>query len=270
MAVASPPPMQRLAIPRLPPVRSRAAMRVAMMRAPLAPIGWPMAVAPPWMLTLSCGMPRSFIANMVTQAKASLISNRSTSAIFQPVFSSRRSIAPMGAVVNWAGSRAWAVWATTGGVAGAGGGASGGWCSVDGGLVGWGAEGLRRGHGGAGEGLVDLEQVDIGGLSAGLVEQALGRADGGGGELGRRAGVGSVGDDAGDGFEALGLGGGGAGHDQGGGAVGDGAGVGGGEGAVLRESGAEARDFGSVALQRLLVLVDRLGARAGLRLDGYG
>jgi SH3-like domain-containing protein len=60
--------------------------RVTMIRAPLAPIGWPSAVAPPWTLILSCGMPRSRIANMATQAKASLTSNRSTSSTLQPAF----------------------------------------------------------------------------------------------------------------------------------------------------------------------------------------
>lgn len=56
-ATASPPPMHRLAIPRLPPVFFKAPIRVARMRAPLAPIGWPSAQAPPWILTLSCGRP---------------------------------------------------------------------------------------------------------------------------------------------------------------------------------------------------------------------
>ncbi|MNL00689.1 hypothetical protein D3C87_1211300 [compost metagenome] len=46
-AVASPPPMQRLATPRLPPVLRRAPISVVMMRAPEAPIGWPSAHAPP-------------------------------------------------------------------------------------------------------------------------------------------------------------------------------------------------------------------------------
>src|SRR6266513_613779 len=74
MAVASPPPMHRLAIPRLPPFFLSAPIRVTRMRAPEAPIGWPSAQAPPWILTLSCGRPCSFIAAMVTTAKASLIS----------------------------------------------------------------------------------------------------------------------------------------------------------------------------------------------------
>src|SRR6266581_1533095 len=76
MAVASPPPMQRLAIPRLPPVFRSAPIKVTRMRAPDAPIGWPSAQAPPWTLTFSCGSPCSFIAAMVTTAKASLISDR--------------------------------------------------------------------------------------------------------------------------------------------------------------------------------------------------
>ena len=79
---------------------------------PLAPIGWPSAVAPPWTLIFSWGMPRSFIANMATQANASLTSHRSTSPAFQPAFSSTFSIAPIGAMVNSAGSCAWAAVAT--------------------------------------------------------------------------------------------------------------------------------------------------------------
>ena len=89
-----------------------ALISVTRMRVPLAPIGWPSAVAPPWTLILSCGMPRSFIANMATQAKASLTSHRSTSSTFQPAFLSTFSIAPIGATVNCAGSCAWAAVAT--------------------------------------------------------------------------------------------------------------------------------------------------------------
>ncbi len=52
IATASPPPMHSVAMPRLPPVFFSAPIRVAVMRAPEAPIGWPSAQAPPWMLTL--------------------------------------------------------------------------------------------------------------------------------------------------------------------------------------------------------------------------
>src|SRR5262245_1827806 len=74
MAVASPPPMHRLATPRRRPYLRSAPMSVTRMRAPEAPIGWPSAQAPPWTFTFSCGRPCSRIAAMVTTAKASLIS----------------------------------------------------------------------------------------------------------------------------------------------------------------------------------------------------
>src|SRR4051812_12692097 len=74
MAVASPPPMHRLATPRLKPYLRSAPISVTTMRAPEAPIGWPRAQAPPCTFTLSCGRPCSFIAAIVTTAKASLIS----------------------------------------------------------------------------------------------------------------------------------------------------------------------------------------------------
>ena len=51
MAVASPPPMHSEAMPRFWPDSSSADSKVASTRAPLAPIGWPSAVAPPWTLT---------------------------------------------------------------------------------------------------------------------------------------------------------------------------------------------------------------------------
>src|SRR5258705_2990328 len=78
IAVASPPPMHRLATPRFIPYLRSAPISVTRMRAPEAPIGWPSAHAPPCTLTLSCGRPCSFIAAIVTTAKASLISKRAT------------------------------------------------------------------------------------------------------------------------------------------------------------------------------------------------
>src|SRR6476660_4200930 len=74
MAVASPPPMHRLATPRLRPYLRSAPISVTTMRAPEAPIGWPRAQAPPCTFTFSCGRPCSCIAAMVTTANASLIS----------------------------------------------------------------------------------------------------------------------------------------------------------------------------------------------------
>src|SRR5436190_7402827 len=51
IAVASPPPMHRLATPRFRPRLRSAPMSVTRMRAPEAPIGWPRAQAPPWTFT---------------------------------------------------------------------------------------------------------------------------------------------------------------------------------------------------------------------------
>src|SRR6185312_1084555 len=80
-ATASPPPMQSDAIPRSGRRLSSAAARrrsactsVTRMRAPVAPIGWPSAQAPPFTLTRAGSSSRSCSAAMATAAKASLIS----------------------------------------------------------------------------------------------------------------------------------------------------------------------------------------------------
>ncbi len=52
------------------------------------------------------------MASMVTMAKASLISNRSTSSLLQPVLANRLVIAPIGARVNSLGSWLWVAWPT--------------------------------------------------------------------------------------------------------------------------------------------------------------
>src|SRR5258706_4556030 len=74
MAVASPPPMHKLATPRFRPRLRSAPISVTRMRAPEAPIGWPSAQAPPCTFIFSCGRPCSFIAAIATTANASLIS----------------------------------------------------------------------------------------------------------------------------------------------------------------------------------------------------
>ena len=71
-----------------------------MMRAPLAPIGWPSAQAPPLTLTISCATFSSAISAIGTTAKASLTSHRSTSLTLQPALASTFCVAPTGAVVN--------------------------------------------------------------------------------------------------------------------------------------------------------------------------
>ena len=58
------------------------------MRAPLAPIGWPRAIAPPFTLTFASSTPSMRIELSATEANASLISNRSMSSTDRPAFSS--------------------------------------------------------------------------------------------------------------------------------------------------------------------------------------
>ncbi len=70
--------------PARPRRASRASMawsRVVRMRAPVAPIGWPSATAPPLTLTLLWSSPNSRLIARETAEKASLISNRSMSPI---------------------------------------------------------------------------------------------------------------------------------------------------------------------------------------------
>src|ERR1700693_6176357 len=92
-ATASPPPMQRLAIPLFLFNAFRAYRRVTRIRAPLAPIGCPSATAPPRTLTRSGSSSSRRLTAMEEAEKASLISKRSISDIFNPVFSRRRRIA---------------------------------------------------------------------------------------------------------------------------------------------------------------------------------
>ena len=82
------------------------------MRAPLAPIGWPNAQAPPLTLTIAWLMLSSVMSAIGTTAKASLTSHKSTSCTRQPVFASSFCTAPTGAVANQLGSWACMAWAT--------------------------------------------------------------------------------------------------------------------------------------------------------------
>src|SRR6185369_7526115 len=58
-ATAPPPPRHKVARPVLPPRSSSAFSKVMSTRAPLAPIGWPSATAPPFTLTLFQSQPSS-------------------------------------------------------------------------------------------------------------------------------------------------------------------------------------------------------------------
>src|SRR6056297_391180 len=110
MAVPSPPPMQIAATPRLRSRFSKAFSSVTMIRAPLAPMGWPSAQAPPLTFTFSRGRPISCMKAMGTTAKASFTSQRSTSSLDQPSDCRSFCAAGTGAVVNQPGACAWLAW----------------------------------------------------------------------------------------------------------------------------------------------------------------
>src|SRR6185436_15405638 len=94
-AAASPMPplMQRAASPRFTRRRAISCRRVTAMRTPVAPMGWPSAMAPPLTLIFS-GSKRSSRSQARTwAANASLTSTRSKSSSRSRVFSSRRRTA---------------------------------------------------------------------------------------------------------------------------------------------------------------------------------
>ena len=73
-------------------------------RAPEAPIGWPIAIAPPLTLTLAGSQPRSLLTAIAWAANASLASTRSRSLTDQPARSSALREAGIGPVPMIAGS----------------------------------------------------------------------------------------------------------------------------------------------------------------------
>ena len=83
-----PPPMQSVARPFLALRRAISCSRVVSTRAPEAPIGWPIAIAPPLTLTIAGSQARSLLTASAWAAKASLASTRSRSLTDQPAFSS--------------------------------------------------------------------------------------------------------------------------------------------------------------------------------------
>src|SRR6185369_16637758 len=79
-----PPPMHSAAMPFFASRRCISCSSVTRMRAPDAPIGWPMAIAPPFTLTLAGSIASSLLTAQACAANASLSSNRLTSCTFQP------------------------------------------------------------------------------------------------------------------------------------------------------------------------------------------
>ena len=61
-------------------------------RPPEAPIGWPIAMAPPFTFTISGSQPMSLLTASAWAAKASLASTRSRSWTFQPAFSKEGTV----------------------------------------------------------------------------------------------------------------------------------------------------------------------------------
>ena len=69
----------------VPPPRRRSSLaRCSTIRAPEAPIGWPIAIAPPLTLTMSLLISRSRMDWMATDANASFISKSSTRSMARP------------------------------------------------------------------------------------------------------------------------------------------------------------------------------------------
>src|SRR6266511_3304178 len=77
---------------------------VVMILAPVWPNGWPSAIAPPCVLSLSSGMSHSSMIGITWAANASLSSTVSTSSIFIWAPSSPFLIAPIGATPMYSGS----------------------------------------------------------------------------------------------------------------------------------------------------------------------
>ena len=65
-------------------------------RLPVAPTGWPMAMAPPLTLTLSMSASCTLAQLITTEAKASLTSKRSMSFMVMPALASTLVVAAMG------------------------------------------------------------------------------------------------------------------------------------------------------------------------------
>src|SRR5437667_301274 len=82
MAMASPPPMHRVASPWCTSFSFMECNSVTTMRFPEQPIGWPRATAPPQMLKTSHGMPSSFLTPTLAEENASLCSTKSNSSSF--------------------------------------------------------------------------------------------------------------------------------------------------------------------------------------------
>src|SRR6267142_1858930 len=96
--------MQSVIRARRWPVRSSSCSAVARSIAPVAPRGWPSAMAPPLTFTFSSGMPSSWATTSGTGAKASLISKRSMPLTLRSACASALRVDGMGPVSISTGS----------------------------------------------------------------------------------------------------------------------------------------------------------------------
>src|SRR5256712_8345464 len=107
IAMASPPPMQRVASPWCTSFSFMECNSVTTMRFPEQPIGWPRATAPPQMLKTSHGMPSSFLTPTLAEENASLCSTKSNSSSFIPVRCISFRTQGIGANITSSGFTAW-------------------------------------------------------------------------------------------------------------------------------------------------------------------
>ena len=106
MALAPPPPLQMLAIPMDASFLFSTLIKLITILAPLAPIGWPKATAPPCTLTLLMSKSYSLMLARATAEKASLTSWNWMSLLFMPNFFSRLLQALAGAMAKSIGCTA--------------------------------------------------------------------------------------------------------------------------------------------------------------------
>src|SRR5215510_2992826 len=104
VAMPMPPPTQSVARPRRRSRRWSSSTRVPRIIAPVAPSGWPIAIAPPLTLVISWLMPRSRMNRIATAANASFISQRSMSPTSRPALASALRAAGAGPVSMIVGS----------------------------------------------------------------------------------------------------------------------------------------------------------------------
>src|SRR3954447_22493734 len=112
-AIPWPPPMHSVTRPTSCPPRSISSRHLAVMTAPVAPIGCPRATAPPFGLTLAGSRSSSFMTARAWAAKASLSSMTPMSSRLSPALSSARLTAGTGPMPMIDGSTPAVAYAST-------------------------------------------------------------------------------------------------------------------------------------------------------------